>query len=190
MEARRVSGTDNSTVVIVRSSGPIEGSNPLSKANLITRAGWNALEAELKFLWKVERPQVTQAVSDAAALGDRSENAEYIYGKKRLREIDRRVRFLNKRMEVLRVVEPDPRQEGKAYFGAWLELESEQGVCKQYQLVGPDEFEISAGKISIDSPLARALLGKQVDDEVMVRTPAGETTWYINRISYQSFDNH
>ncbi|WP_028116472.1 transcription elongation factor GreB [Ferrimonas senticii] len=159
----------------------------MSRANLITKDGWNKLEAELKFLWKEERPRVTQAVSDAAALGDRSENAEYIYGKKRLREIDRRVRFLSKRMEVLRVVEPDPRQAGKAYFGAWLELESEAGEIKHYQLVGPDEFEIGVGKISIDSPLARAMLGKEVDDEVIVRTPAGAQTYYINRISYKPF---
>ncbi len=132
---------------------------------------------------------VTQAVSDAAALGDRSENAEYIYGKKRLREIDRRVRFLSKRMEVLRVVEPDPRQQGKAYFGAWLELESEQGEVQHYQLVGPDEFNIGQGKISIDSPLARAMVGKEVDDEVVVTTPAGDKIWYVNRISYQPFDD-
>ncbi|WP_298440638.1 transcription elongation factor GreB [uncultured Ferrimonas sp.] len=161
----------------------------MKKANLITKAGWNALEAELRFLWKEERPMVTQAVSDAAALGDRSENAEYIYGKKRLREIDRRVRFLSKRMEVLRVVEPDPRQQGKAYFGAWLELESEQGEVQHYQLVGPDEFNIGQGKISIDSPLARAMVGKEVDDEVVVTTPAGDKIWYVNRISYQPFDD-
>ncbi|QIZ78404.1 transcription elongation factor GreB [Ferrimonas lipolytica] len=161
----------------------------MKKANLITKAGWNALEAELRFLWKEERPMVTQAVSDAAALGDRSENAEYIYGKKRLREIDRRVRFLSKRMEVLRVVEPDLRQEGKAFFGAWLELESDDGEIQRYQLVGPDEFKISEGKISIDSPLARAMIGKQVDDEVLVPTPAGAKIWYINKISYQPFSD-
>ncbi|MBY6187865.1 transcription elongation factor GreB [Marinobacter hydrocarbonoclasticus] len=161
----------------------------MKKADLITKEGWNALEAELKYLWKEERPQVTQAVSDAAALGDRSENAEYIYGKKRLREIDRRVRFLSKRMEVLRVVEPDRRQEGKVYFGAWVELENDDGDKKRYRLVGPDEFNVKEGKVSIDSPLARALLGKAVDDEVMVRTPNGEQVFYINQIRYKAFED-
>ncbi|MBY5994019.1 transcription elongation factor GreB [Ferrimonas balearica] len=159
----------------------------MKKANLITKDGWNALEAELKYLWKEERPRVTQAVSDAAALGDRSENAEYIYGKKRLREIDRRVRFLSKRMEVLRVVEPDPRQEGKVFFGAWVELENDDGDTQRYRLVGPDEFNVSEGKLSIDAPLARALLGKAVDDDVVVRTPNGEQTFYINEIRYKPF---
>lgn len=144
------------------------------------------MEQELKFLWKDERPRVTQAVQEAAALGDRSENAEYIYGKKRLREIDRRVRFLSKRMEQIRIVEPDPRQEGKVYFGAWVELESEAGDLVTYRLVGPDEFNVREGKISIDSPLARALLGKQVDDEVVVRTPESEQLYYINQIRYKA----
>ena len=161
----------------------------MKKADLITKDGWNALEAELKYLWKEERPRVTQSVSDAAALGDRSENAEYIYGKKRLREIDRRVRFLSKRMEVLRVVEPDPRQEGKVYFGAWVELENDDGDKKRYRLVGPDEFDVKVGKISIDSPLARALLGKAVDDEVKVRTPNGDQLFYINEIRYRAFED-
>ncbi|ADN74421.1 transcription elongation factor GreB [Ferrimonas balearica DSM 9799] len=161
----------------------------MKKADLITKDGWNALEAELKYLWKEERPRVTQSVSEAAALGDRSENAEYIYGKKRLREIDRRVRFLSKRMEVLRVVEPDPRQEGKVYFGAWVELENDDGDKKRYRLVGPDEFDVKVGKISIDSPLARALLGKAVDDEVKVRTPNGDQLFYINEIRYRAFED-
>ncbi|TKB47632.1 transcription elongation factor GreB [Ferrimonas sediminicola] len=160
----------------------------MKKANLITREGWNTLEQELKYLWKEERPRVTQAVQEAAALGDRSENAEYIYGKKRLREIDRRVRFLSKRMEQLRIVEPDPRQEGRVYFGAWVVLESEEGELRRYRLVGPDEFNVSEGKVSIDSPLARALLGKEVDDEVMVRTPEGEQIYYINEIRYKAAD--
>ena len=95
----------------------------MQKANYITREGYLALDRELKYLWKEERPRVTQAVSDAAALGDRSENAEYIYGKRRLREIDRRVRFLTKRLEILTIVDPDPRQEGKVFFGAWVKLE-------------------------------------------------------------------
>lgn len=112
----------------------------MAKSNLITREGWDALDQELKYLWKTERPQVTQAVSEAAAQGDRSENAEYIYGKKRLREIDRRVRFLSKRLDNLKIVEPDPRQEGKVFFGAWVELENDDEEIQTFRIVGSDEF--------------------------------------------------
>ena len=157
----------------------------MAKSNYITRQGWNALDQELKFLWKEERPRVTQAVSDAAALGDRSENAEYIYGKRRLREIDRRVRFLTKRMEVLQIVDYHPKQEQKVFFGAWVELEEENGEIKQYRLVGSDEFDPVKNWISIDSPVARALIGKEVDDEVKVETPSGRVTLYINQIWYE-----
>ena len=157
----------------------------MAKSNYITRHGWNALDQELKFLWKEERPRVTQAVSDAAALGDRSENAEYIYGKRRLREIDRRVRFLTKRLEVLQIVDYHPKQEQKVFFGAWVELEEENGEIKQYRLVGSDEFDPVKNWISIDSPVARALIGKEVDDEVKVETPSGRVTLYINQIWYE-----
>ncbi|QIW16338.1 transcription elongation factor GreB [Pasteurellaceae bacterium RH1A] len=157
----------------------------MAKSNYITRSGWQALDQELKFLWKEERPKVTQAVSDAAALGDRSENAEYIYGKRRLREIDRRVRFLTKRLEVLQIVDYNPSQEGKVFFGAWVELEDLEGGIKQYRIVGCDEFDPAKQWISIDSPVARALIGKQVDDEVSVITPSGKVTLYINRIWYE-----
>lgn len=157
----------------------------MTKSNHITRAGWQALDQELKFLWKEERPKVTQAVSDAAALGDRSENAEYIYGKRRLREIDRRVRFLSKRLEVLQIVDYHPSQEGKVFFGAWVELENEDGEIKQYRIVGCDEFDPAKQWISIDSPVARALIGKEVDDEVQVLTPTGKVTLYVNRIWYE-----
>ena len=157
----------------------------MAKSNYITRQGWNRLDQELKFLWKEERPKVTQAVSDAAALGDRSENAEYIYGKRRLREIDRRVRFLTKRLEVLQIVDYSPRQEGKVFFGAWVELENEQGEIKQYRLVGCDEFDPAKHWISIDSPVARALIGKQIYDDIWVETPAGRVNFYINRILYE-----
>ncbi|MDH2924292.1 transcription elongation factor GreB [Nicoletella semolina] len=157
----------------------------MAKSNHITRAGWQQLDQELKFLWKEERPKVTQAVSDAAALGDRSENAEYIYGKKRLREIDRRVRFLSKRLETLKIVDYHPNQEGKVFFGAWVELENENNEIKQYRIVGCDEFSPSKNWISIDSPVARALIGKQVDDEVRVETPSGMAIFYINRIWYE-----
>lgn len=157
----------------------------MSKSNYITREGWNTLDQELKFLWKEERPKVTQAVSEAAALGDRSENAEYIYGKRRLREIDRRVRFLMKRLEVLQIVDYNPRQEGKIFFGAWVELENEDGELKQYRIVGCDEFSPNKNWISVDSPVARALIGKQVDDEVSVLTPSGKVNLFVNRIWYE-----
>lgn len=157
----------------------------MARSNYITRAGWQQLDQELKFLWKDERPKVTQAVSEAAALGDRSENAEYIYGKRRLREIDRRVRFLSKRLEVLKIVDYHPSQEGKVFFGAWVELENEAGETKQYRLVGCDEFDPAKQWISIDSPVARALIGKQIDDEIQVDTPSGRVTLYINRIWYE-----
>ncbi|QLK88126.1 transcription elongation factor GreB [Arsenophonus endosymbiont of Aphis craccivora] len=149
------------------------------KNNYITREGWDNLKQELKFLWREERPKVTQAVSEAAALGNRSENAEYIYGKKRLREIDRRIRFLSKRLEVLKIVDPDPRQEGRVYFGAWVKLQDENGGIKVFRLVGTDEFNPAKKWISINSPVARELLGKQIDDEVTVNTPNGILTYWI-----------
>ncbi|WP_386689208.1 transcription elongation factor GreB [Lonepinella sp. MS14437] len=159
----------------------------MAKSNYITRQGWNTLDQELKFLWKEERPKVTQAVSEAAAMGDRSENAEYIYGKRRLREIDRRVRFLMKRLEVLQIVDYHPQQEGKIFFGAWVELETESGELKQYRLVGCDEFDPAQNWISIDSPVARALIGKQLDDEVKVETPSGRMVFFVNRIWYEHY---
>ena len=157
----------------------------MAKSNYITRQGWLALDQELKFLWKEERPKVTQAVSDAAALGDRSGNAEYIYGKRRLREIDRRVRFLTKRLEMLQIVDYNPKQEGKVFFGAWVELENEESEIKQYRIVGCDEFAPAKNWISIDSPVARALIGKTLDDEVRVETPSGFITLYVNKIWYE-----
>lgn len=157
------------------------------KTNLITRAGWQKLEDELKYLWKVKRPQVTQAVYEAAALGDRSENAEYKEGKRELRAIDRRLRFLTKRLDALKIVEYSPQQEGKVYFGAWVELENDQEEIVRYRIVGTDEIDTKNNYITIDSPMARALIGKQVDDEVRVLTPSGEKEWYINKIQYQPF---
>ncbi|NMP16992.1 transcription elongation factor GreB [Thalassotalea sp. Y01] len=157
----------------------------MSKSNYITREGWQRLDEELKFLWKDERPKVTKAVSEAAALGDRSENAEYIYGKKRLREIDRRVRFLSKRLDQLNIVYPEKQQEGKVFFGAWVKVIDENEQQFEYRLVGPDEWDVKKGEISIDSPVARALLGKQVDDEVMVKTPDGERYLEITEIHYK-----
>lgn len=157
----------------------------MKRSNYITREGWERLDLELKYLWKDERPKVTRAVSAAAALGDRSENAEYIYGKKRLREIDRRVRFLMKRLEDLQIVYPEKQQEGKVYFGAWATLINEQDEEITYRLVGPDEWDVKKGEISIDTPMARALLGKEVDDEVIVKTPEGERYFDIVNIRYK-----
>ncbi|WP_281647521.1 transcription elongation factor GreB [Parendozoicomonas sp. Alg238-R29] len=158
------------------------------KSNLITQAGKDALREELEYLWKKKRPEVTQAVSEAAALGDRSENAEYKEGKRELRSIDRRVRFLRKRLEVVKVVEYSPEQEGKAFFGAWIELENEQGDVLRCRIVGTDEIDTKKGHITVDSPMARAVLGKQVDDEIKVCTPTGDVVWWVNKIQYQSFE--
>ena len=157
----------------------------MTKSVLITREGWDALDKELKYLWKEERPRVTQSVSEAAAQGDRSENAEYIYGKKRLREIDRRIRFLSKRLDQLRIIEPDPRQEGRVFFGAWVKLEDENENIRIFRIVGADEFNPTKQWISIDSPVARALIGKRVDDEIIVNTPGGQVTYFILEISYR-----
>ena len=141
---------------------------------VITAAGFARLEAELDHLWRVERRAVVQAVADAAALGDRSENAEYIYGKKRLREIDRRIRYLGKRLKDLRVVRERPSDTGRVYFGARVELEYDDGQHQVVQLLGPDEIDPASGRISIDAPLSRALLGKALDDEIQVRVPGDQ----------------
>lgn len=154
------------------------------KTPLITKAGYQALKQELDHLWRVKRPEVTQKVSWAAALGDRSENADYQYNKKLLREIDRRVRYLSKRIEDLRVVEYSPEQEGKVFFGARVAIEDQDGEELVFKIVGPDEIYENKGVISIDSPMARALLSKQVDDEVKVKTPSGFKSWYVIEISY------
>jgi transcription elongation factor GreB len=150
----------------------------------ITPEGEQALRAELHQLWKVERPQVTAAVHEAAKNGDRSENGDYIYGKRRLREIDSRVRFLGKRLEQLTVVKDSPADPGRVFFGAWVSVEDEQGQASQYRIVGPDEFDLRQGKLSMDSPMARALLGKSLDDEVVVATPTGDKYYVIVDICY------
>ncbi len=137
----------------------------------ITAEGFKKLQAEEHRLWKVERPRVTREVSEAAARGDRSENAEYIYGKKRLREIDRRLRYLAKRMDELTVVSPSREQAGRVFFGAFVRVEDPEGAEAEYQLVGPDESDLSEGRLSIESPLGRALLGKAEGDEVQVPRP-------------------
>ena len=151
---------------------------------LITPQGEARMRAELHELWHVRRPQVTQSVSEAAAQGDRSENAEYTYGKKMLREIDSRVRFLTKRLENLKAVDSRPSDPNKVYFGAWVSLEDDDGHESRYRIVGPDELDLKTQQISIDAPLARALIGKALDAEVRVQTPTGEKAWYIVAIEY------
>ncbi|MDD2051199.1 transcription elongation factor GreB [Pseudomonas putida] len=151
---------------------------------LITPEGEARMRAELHELWHVRRPQVTQSVSEAAAQGDRSENAEYTYGKKMLREIDSRVRFLTKRLESLKVVSERPSDPNKVYFGAWVTIEDEEGKEARYRIVGPDELDLKQNLISIDSPLARALIGKALDTEVCVQTPTGEQWVCITAIDY------
>jgi transcription elongation factor GreB len=150
----------------------------------ITPEGEQTLREELHQLWKVERPVVTNAVHEAAKNGDRSENGDYIYGKRRLREIDSRVRFLNKRLDELEVVLRPPDNTDKIFFGAWVTLEDEAGEERRWRIVGPDEFDLAAGKLSMDSPMARSLLGKMLDDEILVRSPSGEQTYYVTAISY------
>lgn len=152
--------------------------------DLITPEGEQILKDELDFLWRDERPKVTQQVKDAAALGDRSENAEYIYGKKRLREIDRRVRFLSKRLEALKVIREAPTDPNKIYFGAWIQLEDQHGDIKLYRIVGPDEIDHKTEYISINSPVAKALLGKSADEDVSVRTPSGIVELYVMNLAY------
>ena len=151
----------------------------------ITPEGDKALRAELQRLWKVERPEVTKAVQAAAANGDRSENGDYIYGKKRLREIDFRVRFLRKRLDALQIVAGPLGDRNKIWFGACVTLENEAGELHEWRIVGPDEFDVSQGKISCDSPLGRALLGKETDAEVLLRTPEGATRWTVMEIEYR-----
>jgi transcription elongation factor GreB len=151
----------------------------------ITPAGARRLQEELDHLWRVERPQVTQAVAEAAAQGDRSENAEYTYGKRRLREIDRRVRFLRKRLDGMVVVGTPPADRRRVFFGAWVELEDEGGRQRRHRIVGPDEFDMAPGYVSMDAPLGRALLGRRLDDEVRIELPAGEQRLVITAIDYE-----
>lgn len=152
----------------------------------ITPVGEKTLRAELYQLWKIERPEVTSVVHEAAKNGDRSENGDYIYGKRRLREIDRRVRYLTKRLDDLTVVDRIPDDRSKVFFGAWVSLENEQGDESRYRIVGPDEFDLSKAMLSMDSPLAKALLGKRLDDEISINTPDGEQLYYITHIDYSN----
>lgn len=157
---------------------------------LITPEGYKSLKDEFDYLWRVRRPEVTRAVSEAAALGDRSENAEYIYGKKLLREIDRRVRFLMKRLEVLKVVDQRPTDPSRIFFGAWVEVEEvDSGELTRFRIVGPDEIDPAKNWISIDAPMARAMLKKALDDEVMVPRPAGDAWFAVTEVRYEPFED-
>jgi transcription elongation factor GreB len=139
----------------------------------ITPEGFRRLAEEHERIWTLDRPRIVAEVEAAAALGDRSENAEYIYGKRKLRELDRRLRFLSERMDALTVVEPRAHPGGRAFFGAWVTIEQEDGDERTYRLVGPDEFDVARGLISVEAPLGRALLGKREGDTVVVQRPVG-----------------
>src|SRR5262245_18032569 len=156
-----------------------------ARKSYITPDGAKKLRAELDQLWTIERPRVTQEVADAAAQGDRSENAEYIYGKRRLREIDRRVRFLSKRLDEVTVVTEPPSDPERVFFGAYVTIEDGDGVEHTYRIVGGDESDVDRGFISIDSPVARALLGKREGDEVVVRVPKGDVEYAITAVEYR-----
>jgi transcription elongation factor GreB len=159
---------------------------PARPARYITPEGFQRIAAEHQRIWTVTRPRVVAEVEAAAALGDRSENAEYVYGKKKLRELDRRLRELSQRMDSLTVVDPKPHPSGRAYFGAWVTLENEDGSERRYRLVGPDEFDVDSGLISVDAPLGRALLGKREGDVVQVRRPSGTVEVTLLEISWET----
>ena len=152
---------------------------PEARSKYITPEGAARLQGELRTLWRNERPQVTAEVQAAAAQGDRAENAEYIYGKRRLRQIDSRSRFLTKRLEELEVVRAPVADDGRAYFGSWVTVEDPEGNEARFRLVGPDESDVEHGLISVDSPIGRSLLGRREDDEVTIRRPKGDITYLI-----------
>ena len=163
------------------------GTRPATRSGskYVTPEGARRLRAELDELWRVERPAVTQAVAEAAAQGDRSENAEYIYGKRRLREIDRRVRFLRGRLDSMVIVSQAPADQSRIFFGAWVTVVDLAGAVRRHRIVGPDEFDQGAGYISMDSPLGRALLGKRVGDELEIELPTGAASVKIEAIEYE-----
>jgi transcription elongation factor GreB len=152
----------------------------------ITPEGFLALRMQLKRLWTVDRPKVTEEVAAAAAQGDRSENAEYIYGKKKLREIDRRIRFLTKRLDAVTVVAPTQEQLGKVFFGAWFTVEDEDGREMTYRIVGTDEIDLASRKISVASPVAQALLGKAIGDTAIVQRPKGAVEVTVVKVWYET----
>ena len=158
------------------------------KSDLITREGYEALKSELNTLWKEDRPETTRKVTWAASLGDRSENADYQYNKKKLREIDRRVRYLSKRLEQLKIVDYSPSQEGKIFFGAFVEIENDDSEKMKFRIVGVDEIfdKTSKNFISPNSPMAQSLFGKEEGDEVPVPTPNGVKHWCVTGVQYNS----
>jgi transcription elongation factor GreB len=151
---------------------------------ILTREGFENLKAELDKLWRVDRRETTKQVSWAASLGDRSENADYKENKRKLRQLDSRIRYVTKRLESVQVVDYHPAQDGRVFFGAWVEIENEQGDIKKIRIVGYDEIFDRKDYISIDSPMAKSLLKKEVDDVAVVVTPHGEVEWFINAIWY------
>ena len=154
----------------------------------ITPQGARSLRDEANKLWRVTRPEVTKQVSAAAALGDRSENADYIYGKKRLREIDKRIRYLTKRLDNLEIVDRVPDNQDTVYFGAWVKLKNEHGEISELRIVGADELDTKLGWISLNSPMAKSLIGKKKSSTALVKLPAGSAELFILDISYQAFD--
>ena len=156
-----------------------------SGSKYVTPEGASRLRAELDQLWRVERPAVTQAVAEAAAQGDRSENAEYIYGKRRLREIDRRVRFLRGRLDGMVIVSQSPGDRTRIFFGAWVTVIDASGARHRHRIVGPDEFDQGTGYISMDSPLGRALLGKRIGEEFEIELPTGTASVKVESIEYE-----
>ena len=156
-----------------------------SPPRYITPEGFRRLAEEHGRIWTVLRPKIVREVEAAAALGDRSENAEYLYGKRKLRELDRRLRELSQLMDALTVVEPRPHPSGRAYFGAWVTVEDEKGEERTYRLVGPDEFDLDRGLLSVDAPLGRSLLGRKDGDLVSVTRPAGRVELTVVAVSWE-----
>ena len=159
---------------------------PAASTAIITAEGHRRLKDELDDLWRVRRPEVVRALAAAAAEGDRSENAEYTYRKKQLGEIDRRVRYLSKRLRMLKVAAQSPNDRDAIYFGAWFEIEDDSGRTQRLRIVGPDETDAAQGFISIDSPLARAALKKRVDDEFEAQLPSGQRVFTVVAVSYET----
>jgi transcription elongation factor GreB len=155
------------------------------RPSYITPEGYRRLEEEAHRLWTIERPKISKAVAVAAAEGDRSENAEYIYGKRKLFEIDRRLKFLGKRLEVLKMVDGTPAEDGRVYFGAWVTLETEDGEHVLHRIVGPDETDSGGCTVSCESPLGKALLGRELGDDVSVPRPKGIASFVIHAITYR-----
>ena len=153
--------------------------------NYITPTGLKKLKDEYHQLFSVERPKLVETIAWAASNGDRSENADYIYGKRRLREIDRRLQFLGKRLEKVFLVDPSTLKSNTVIFGATITIRNENDEVLSYQIVGEDEWDVKQGKISWKSPLAKALLGKKVDDEVIVKKPQGEETMILEAINFK-----